>query len=79
MREPIQNMAPTPSELAVEPFIDKRTVARLMGQTTRAVELQMRRGLPYYKIGSRTAFRWSEIQAFLARTSRVCRQGGLAQ
>lgn len=62
------------NELIVEPFINKPVVAHRIGQTTRAVELMMRRGLPYYKLGSRTAFRWSEIQAYLVQTCRVCHQ-----
>jgi len=34
----------------------------------------MKRGiLPYYKIGRSVSFKWSEIEAALARTCRVCR------
>ena len=62
----------TPSELAVEPFIDKREVARRMGRTVRAVDNLMRDGLiPYYRFDWRVAFRWSEIQAHLAQNCRV--------
>ena len=61
-------------EFAFEPYIDKREVARRMGRGVRAVESMMRRGMiPYYKLGYRVAFRWSEIQSHLAETCRVVR------
>jgi len=64
----------TAGELAVEPYINKKEVARRMGRTTRGVDKMMRRGMiPYYKFGYRCAFRWSEIQQHLAETCRVCR------
>lgn len=67
----------TPAELAVEPYIDKREVARRMGRTTRTVDSLMRRGLlPYYKFDWRVAFRWSEVQAHLADKCRVCQRVG---
>lgn len=60
--------------IAVEPFINKREVAKRLGNTTRTVDNMMRRGMiPYYKLGYRVAFRWSEIQSHLAQTCRVCR------
>ena len=63
-----------PADLAVEPFINKREVARRMGRTTRGVEIMMRRGqIPYYKWGFRVAYRWSEIQQHLAETCRTLR------
>ena len=66
----------TSGAIAVEPYIDKHEVARRLGKTTRTVDNMMRRGmLPYYKLGYRVAFRWSEIQNHLAQTYRVCRQG----
>ena len=59
---------------AVEPFINKREVAKRLGNTTRTVDNMMRRGMiPYYKLGYRVAFRWSEIQSHLAQTCRICR------
>jgi len=62
-------------EIAVEPYINKREVGRRMGRTTRSVDNMMRRGMiPYYKLGYRVAFRWSEIQDHLAQTCRVCRR-----
>jgi predicted DNA-binding transcriptional regulator AlpA len=58
--------------LAVEPFINKPEVGRRLGRTTRSVNDLMRRGMiPYYKLGYRVAFRWSEIQSHLAQTCRV--------
>jgi excisionase family DNA binding protein len=61
-------------ETAVEPFINKREVAKRLGNTTRTVDNMMRRGMiPYYKLGYRVAFRWSEIQSHLAQTCRICR------
>ena len=67
------NLAPlTAGDLAVEPYINTKEVARRMGRTTRGVDKMMRRGLiPYYKFGYRVAYRWSEIQTHLAETCRV--------
>ena len=59
--------------IAVESYIDKHEVARRLGSATRTVDSMMRRGLiPYYKLGYRVAFRWSEIQSHLVATCRVC-------
>jgi predicted DNA-binding transcriptional regulator AlpA len=45
-----------------------------LGKQVRTVDNWMKRGiLPYYKIGKSVAFKWSEIEAALARTCRVCR------
>jgi predicted DNA-binding transcriptional regulator AlpA len=63
-----------PVDPAVEPYINKREVARRMGWTVRCVDNLMRRGLlPYYKVGHRVTFRWSEIQSHLAQTCRCLR------
>jgi len=71
----IQNIPPPPSELAVEPFIDKREVARRLNKTVRTADNWMRRGLlPYYKIGRSVSFKWSEVEAHLGETCRVCRR-----
>lgn len=65
----------TAAQLAVEPFIDKHEVALRLGRTTRTVDNLMRRGfVPYYKVGFRVQFRWSEIQSHLAQTCRICRR-----
>ena len=58
----------------VEEFIKKAEVARRLKKTVRCIDNWMKRGfLPYYKIGRSVAFRWSEIEAALARTCRVSR------
>ena len=82
--QPPQPSAPTPApgdvsqaaaQLAVEPFIDKHEVALRLGRTTRTVDNLMRRGfIPYYKVGYRVQFRWSEIQSHFAQTCRICRR-----
>ena len=75
MRKPIQNMTPTPSELAVEPFINTRELAQRVGRKLRTVDEWMRRGfVPYFKIGRTVAFKWSDVESHLAQTCRVCRQ-----
>ena len=67
----------TSAELAVEPFINKRVVARRMGRTIRSVDSLMKRGIiPFYKLGPSVLFRWSEIQSQLSQTCRVCRDAG---
>ena len=70
--------APLPGvdkESAVEPYLDKHEVARRMGCTTRTVDNMMRRRMiPFYKLGYRVAFRWSEIQNHLAQTCRVSQE-----
>lgn len=78
--QPVEAVAPStaptlPEQLAVEPFIDKHEVALRLGRTTRTVDNLMRRGfVPYYKVGYRVQFRWSEIQSHLAQTCRICRR-----
>lgn len=78
--QPAEAVAPIvastlPQQLAVEPFIDKHEVALRLGRTTRTVDNLMRRGfIPYYKVGYRVQFRWSEIQSHLAETCRICRR-----
>jgi predicted DNA-binding transcriptional regulator AlpA len=60
------------ADAAMEPYINKREVARRIGRTVRCVDNMMRRGMiPYYKLGYRVAFRWSEITNHLAQTCRV--------
>jgi len=68
-------LPPTQADtVAAEPFINKREVAKRLGNTTRTVDNMMRRGMiPYYKLGYRVAYRWSEIQSHLAQTCRICR------
>src|ERR1043165_309848 len=76
--EPKTEVAATQAEgapfVAVEPFIDKTETARRLKKTVRTVENWMSRGLiPYYKIGHSVSFKWSEVEAHLGQTCRVCR------
>jgi len=58
-----------------EGFIEKPEVARRLNKTIRTVDNWMTRGiLPYYKMGRSVSFRWSEVEAHLAQTCRVCRR-----
>jgi predicted DNA-binding transcriptional regulator AlpA len=69
-----QVVATGTQSVPVEEFINKSEVARRLKKTVRCVDNWMSRGiLPYYKIGRSVAFKWSEIEAALARTCRVCR------
>jgi predicted DNA-binding transcriptional regulator AlpA len=62
------------NSVPVEEFIEKPEVARRLHKRVRTVDNWMKRGiLPYYKIGRSVAFKWSEIEAALARTCRVVR------
>jgi len=57
-----------------EGFIGKTEVARRLNKTIRTVDNWMqRRLLPYYKIGRSVEFKWSDVEAHLAQTCRVCR------
>ena len=48
--------------MPVEPFIGKCEVARRLNRSLKTVNNWMRRGfLPYYKLGHRVSFRWSEV------------------
>ena len=59
----------------VEEFINKSEVARRLGRTLRTVDNWMKRGiLPYFKIGRSVSFKWSDVEAHLAQTCRVCRR-----
>ena len=69
-----QTVAAGTNSVPVEEFINKSEVARRLKKTVRCVDNWMSRGiLPYYKIGRSVAFKWSEIEAALARTCRICR------
>lgn len=57
-----------------EGFIGKIEVAQRLNKTLRTVDNWMQRGiLPYYKLGRSVVFKWSDVEAHLARTCRVCR------
>lgn len=77
---PGTNAVPAAVDPAAEPFISKAEVARRLGRTLRTVDKLMKRGrIPYYKFDWRVAFRWSEVQAHLAETCRVCRSREVAR
>ena len=49
-----------------EAFIGKGEVARRLNRSLKTVNAWMKRGiLPYYKLGHRVSFRWSEVVAHL--------------
>lgn len=57
-----------------EIFIDKPEVARRVHKTERTIDHWMASGLiPFYKVGRSVLFKWSEIEAHLAKTCRVTR------
>ncbi len=65
--------APANGVLPVEEFINKAEVARRLKKQIRTIDNWMKRGiLPYYKIGRSVVFKWSEVEAALARKCRVC-------
>ncbi len=63
----------TPPAASVEPFIDKKEVGRRLGIKPRTLDEWMKRGLLVrYKIARSVRFKWSEVEAHLAATCRVC-------
>lgn len=61
-----------PERLIDEPFIDKAEVCRRLHMRARTVDTWMKNGrLVYYKMGKLVRFKWSEIEAHLAKTCRV--------
>ena len=64
-----------PAKPAPEAFIDKKELAMRVRCCARTIGRWMRNGtLPYYKIGKLVLFKWSEVEAHLRQTSRVCRR-----
>jgi predicted DNA-binding transcriptional regulator AlpA len=60
--------------VVIEPFIDKREVARRLQKKVRTIDNWMSAGiLPYYKIKRSVQFRWSEIESALRKHCRVGR------
>ena len=68
--------APVPRDPAGgEPYLNKKEVAERLGIKPRTCDQWMAEGrLVFYKVGRSVRFRWSEIQAHLAQTARVCRR-----
>ena len=55
----------------LEKFIGKAEVARRLNRSLKTVNEWMKRGiLPYYKLGHRVSFRWSEIEEHLNANHR---------
>lgn len=60
--------------VVVEPYIDKKEVARRLNKQIRTVDNWMKaRILPYYKIKRSVQFKWSEIERALQQHCRVGR------
>jgi excisionase family DNA binding protein len=65
----------TPTPPAPEGYIDKVEVAQRLGKTVRCIDNWMKRGLiPFFKIGRTVSFKWSDVEAHLSDTCRVCRR-----
>lgn len=68
------------TEMSAEGFKTKAEVAVLLNRSLKTVSNWMRRGiLPYYKLGHRVSFRWSEVEAhiqanYLRSSRQVCGQ-----
>lgn len=65
-----------PAKAEPEPYIDKKDLARRIRCGTRTIGRWMRNGtIPYYKInGKSVLFKWSEVEAHLRQTTRICRR-----
>ena len=60
----------------VEPFIDKVEAARRLNCSVRSIDNWMSRGvIPFYKIGRKVGFKWSEVEEALRAKCRVNRGG----
>jgi len=63
------------SPMPAESFIGKSEVARRLNRSLKTVDNWMRRGfLPYYKLGHRVSFRWSEVIEHLQANHLRCRR-----
>ena len=61
--------------IAAEPFIKKPEVAKRTQKTIRTIDGWMASGLiPYYRVGRSVLFKWSEVEAHLRDTCRICRR-----
>ena len=73
---PSQCAEPAAPSQSAEPYIDKLEVGRRMTVRPRTVDRWMKQGrLPYYKLGRAVRFKWSEVEAHLAKMFRVARMG----
>ncbi len=69
-----QTVPTSTNSVPVEEFINKAEVARRLKKQIRTIDNWMQCGiLPYYKIGRSVVFKWSEIEASLAKKCRVSR------
>ena len=58
-----------------ECLINKVELARRVGRKVRTVDHWMAKGLiPYLKIGHAVLFKWSDVEAHLQQSFRVCRR-----
>ena len=58
-----------------ECLIDKVELARRVGRKVRTVNYWMAQGrIPYFKVGQAVLFKWSDVEAHLQQTFRVCRR-----
>jgi hypothetical protein len=66
------------SGLALEPWLDKRGLARHLACSTRSIELAVAAGMPHAIIFGRVKFHASEAEAWLERTGQLERRGDTA-
>ena len=56
-------------------LFNKAELARRVGRKVRTVDHWMAKGLiPYLKIGHAVLFKWSDVEAHLQQSFRVCRR-----
>lgn len=76
METQLNTQSPLTAPSIAEPFIGKPETARRLNCSLRTLDAWMRDGLvPFYKMGRKVAFRWSEVQAALRENSLVNRGG----
>ncbi len=67
--------APQAANGSPECLINKAELARRVGRKVRTVDHWMAKGLiPYLKIGHAVLFKWSDVEAHLQQSFRVCRR-----
>lgn len=56
----------------IELYISKEQVAQRLGMAARTIGVWSRKGhLPYYKVGGKTRYKWSEVEDVLRQKFRV--------